>query len=80
MADALSTDALWADALWADALRADARWADRSGGLALGELESLAWVAQANGIDAAELEADVEAAASATVIDLRTELTQREPA
>lgn len=45
-----------------------------------GELESLAWVAQANGIDAAELEADVEAAASATVIDLRTELTQREPA
>ena len=45
-----------------------------------GELESLAWVAQANGIDAAELEADVEAAASATVIYLRTELTQREPA
>lgn len=45
-----------------------------------GELESLAWVAQANGIDPAELDADVEAAASATVIDLRTELTQREPA
>lgn len=47
-----------------------------------GELDSLTRLAEAHGIDSAELEADVEAAiaASAATIDLRAELTQREPA
>lgn len=55
-------------------------------GVREGELDSLTRLAEAHCIDAAELEADVEAAVAAaaattaTTIDLRTELTQREPA